>query len=81
MEKFVRRGMLFDLYGDLLTKHQRKIYQELVDGDLSLSEIARLNGITRQAVFDVIKRCDSLLEGYEEKLHLLEAELKKERKE
>ena len=40
--------------------------------DLSLSEIAREEGISRQGVHDLIKRCDRILEGYEEKLGLVE---------
>ena len=78
MEKLVRQGMLYDLYGELLTDHQRKVYGELVNDDLSLSEIAELNGITRQGAHDLIKRCDKILEGYEAKLHLLEQKLAEE---
>ena len=40
MEKIVRQGMLFDLYGELLTEHQREIYGCLVNDDMSLSELA-----------------------------------------
>jgi len=80
MEKIVRQGMLYDLYGELLTEHQRSIYEALVNDDMSLSEIAELNGITRQGVHDLIKRCDKILEGYESKLHLLENKLTEERK-
>ena len=72
MEKLVRQGMLYDLYGNLLTEHQQQIYGELVNNDLSLSEIAEQYGISRQGVHDLIKRCDKQLEGYESKLHLLE---------
>ena len=79
MEKIVRQGMLYDLYGELLTEHQKKVYGELVNDDLSLSEIAELNGITRQGAHDIIKRCDKMLEGYEEKLRLLEKKLSSER--
>lgn len=75
MEKIVRQGMLYDLYGELLTEHQRVVYGELVNDDLSLSEIAELHGITRQGVHDLIRRCDKILEGYEDKLHLLEKKL------
>ncbi len=75
MEKIVRQGMLYDLYGELLTDHQRKVYGELVNDDLSLSEIAQINGITRQGAHDIIKRCDKILESYEDKLHLLEKKL------
>ena len=51
------------------------IYGELVNDDLSLSEIAANHGITRQGVHDLIHRCDKILEGYEDKLHLLERKL------
>lgn len=63
---------LYDFYGELLTEHQRSIYEDFVLDDLSLSEIAKEEGISRQGVHDLIKRCDRTLEGYEEKLHLLE---------
>jgi len=75
MEKLVRQGMLFDLYGQLLNDHQKQIYAELVNDDMSLSEIAEQHGITRQGVHDIIRRCDKALEAYEAKLHLLEQEL------
>ena len=72
MEKIVRQGKLFDLYGDLLTEHQKEIYGALVNDDLSLSEIALEYGITRQGVQDIIKRTDKKLEAFEAKLHLME---------
>ena len=40
MEKIVEQGMLYDFYGELLTEHQRKIYEDVVLNDMSLSEIA-----------------------------------------
>ena len=72
MEKLVEQGLLYDFYGELLTKHQREIYEDAVYQDMSLSEIAEEHGISRQGVHDLIKRCDKLLVGYEEKLHLVE---------
>ena len=72
MEKLVEQGLLYDFYGELLTKHQREIYEDAVYQDMSLSEIAEEHGISRQGVHDLIKRCDKLLLGYEEKLHLVE---------
>lgn len=72
MEKIVRQGQLYDFYGELLTDHQKKIYEDVVFNDLSLSEIAAEQGISRQGVHDLVKRCDKILEEYEEKLHLLE---------
>lgn len=63
---------LYDFYGELLTEHQKRIYEDFVCNDLSLGEIAEEQGISRQGVHDLVKRCDRLLLGYEEKLHLLE---------
>lgn len=72
MEKIVQQCLLYDFYGELLNKHQRQIYEDAVYHDLSLSEIAALYGISKQGVHDLIKRCDKLLVGYEDKLHLVE---------
>lgn len=72
MEKIVQQGLLYDFYGELLTEHQRHVYEDVVLNDLSLSEIAEEQGISRQGVHDLIKRCDKLLDGYEKKLHLVE---------
>ena len=71
MEKIVEHGILFDFYGELLTEHQRKIYEEAISEDLSLSELAEEYGISRQGVHDLIKRCDKTLQEYEDKLHLI----------
>lgn len=64
--------MLFDFYGELLTEHQRKVYEDVVYQDMSLGEIAEELGISRQGVHDLIRRCDRILQGYESKLHLVE---------
>ena len=71
MEKIVEQGLLYDYYGELLTEHQKKIYEDAVYQDLSLSEIAEEAGISRQGVHDLIKRCDKILQDYEDKLHLV----------
>lgn len=76
LEKLEHKGMLFDFYGELLTQHQKKIYEDAVFNDLSLSEIADEQGISRQGVHDLIKRCDKILNDYENKLHLVEKFLK-----
>ncbi len=72
MEKIVIQTLLYDFYGELLTEHQRSVYEDAVYNDMSLSEIAEVYGISRQGVHDLIKRCDKILTGYEEKLHLVE---------
>ncbi len=71
MERIVEQGILYDFYGPLLTKHQQEIYEAAVYNDLSLGEIAAEEGISRQGVHDLIKRCDRTLADYEEKLHLV----------
>ena len=71
MEKIVEQGLLYDFYGELLTKHQRQVYEGIVYDNLSLGEIAQEEGISRQAVHDIVKRCDKTLQGYEEKLQLV----------
>lgn len=72
MEKIAHQAFLYDFYGELLTDHQRRVYEDIVLNDMSLSEIAQEMGISRQGVHDMVKRCDRILEGYEEKLHLVE---------
>ena len=71
MEKIVEQGLLYDFYGELLTRHQQEIYESVVYENLSLGEIAEAQGISRQAVHDIVKRCDKTLLGYEEKLKLV----------
>ena len=71
MESLVRQSMLYDFYGELLTEHQKKIYEDVVYNDLSLAEIAAEHGISRQGVHDMVRRCNRTLQGYEEKLHLI----------
>lgn len=72
MEKFVRRTLLYDFYGELLTGHQREVYEAVVLEDYSASEVAADRGISRQGVHDLVRRVDRLLEGYEERLGLVE---------
>lgn len=72
MEKIVEQGLLYDFYGELLTEHQRHIYEDVVFNDMSPSEIAEEQGISRQGVHDLIKRCNKILTGYEEKLKLVQ---------
>ncbi len=76
MERFVEQTLLYDFYGELLTEHQRRIYEEAVFDDFSISEIARDEGISRQGVHDLIKRCNKTLDDYENRLHLVERFLK-----
>ena len=72
MEKIVEQTLLFDFYGELLTEHQKIIYEDVVFGDLSFTEAAEARSISRQGVHDMIKRCNKILAEYEDKLHLVE---------
>lgn len=72
MNKILEQALLYDFYGELLTPHQKEVYEQFILDDLSLSEIAESAGISRQGVHDLIRRCQKALEGYEEKLHLVE---------
>ncbi len=72
LEELEYKGMLYDFYGELLTQHQKRIYEDAVLNDLSLSEIADEQGISRQGVHDLVRRCDRILADYEKKLHLVE---------
>ena len=68
----LRQAYLFDFYGEMLNEHQRRIYEDFVFNDLSLGEIAGEEGISRQGVADMVKRCDKKLRDYEDKLHLVD---------
>ena len=72
VEQIVEQTMLYDFYGELLTEHQKNIYEDVVLNDMSLTEIAQDYGISRQAVHDLMKRINRILDEYESKLHLVE---------
>lgn len=72
MNDILEQALLYDFYGELLNRHQKEIYEQFILEDLSLSEIAADAGISRQGVHDLVKRCQKALEGYEQKLHLVE---------
>ncbi|MCH5342620.1 MAG: YlxM family DNA-binding protein [Acetatifactor sp.] len=72
MDRIFERTLLYDFYGELLTPHQQNIYECVVFDDMSLGEVAEEQGISRQGVHDLIKRCDKILQEYERKLHLVE---------
>ena len=68
MANNVEITMLLDLYGEALTEKQRDYLNHYYNDDLSLSEIAENEGITRQGVRDAIKRAENLLFDMENKL-------------
>ena len=75
-DKIVQIALLFDFYGQLLTEKQIEIVEMYYNNDLSLGEISEQQGISRQGVYDTLKRAEKTLYEYEEKLGLLDRFLK-----
>jgi len=71
IEKTTKFILLYDFYQDLLTEKQKQFAELYFQDDLSLGEIAEEFGISRQGVYEHIKRAEVLIHGYEEKLLLL----------
>jgi len=71
LAKTTRMNFLFDWYESLLTDRQRTYMRYYFHDDYSLGEIAAEFAVSRQAVYDQLKRTEALLEQYEEKLGLL----------
>ena len=71
MEDKVKICILLDIYENLLTEKQRELLNDYYNNDLSLSEIAENEGITRQAVRDNLKKGENNLLEYESKLSLM----------
>ena len=71
MEEALFRTMLFDFYGELLTDKQREYFDLHYNEDLSLAEIAQSEGISRQGVWDIIRRAEESMRRYEEKTGLV----------
>lgn len=72
VEEIVEQNLLYDFYGELLTKHQQRIYEAALFENYSLSEIAEDVGISRQGVHDLLRRSEKQLRDYEAKLHMVE---------
>jgi predicted DNA-binding protein YlxM (UPF0122 family) len=71
LNKVIEMGILFDFYGNLLTDKQRFIIELYYLEDLSLAEIAEQMNISRQGVYDTLKRAEIKLYNYEKKLGLI----------
>lgn len=76
MNKRLFMTMLYDFYGQLLTDKQKDVIEMYYLNDFSLSEIGEEHNITRQSVLDMLKRAESSLISYEDKLKLVERYLK-----
>ena len=71
-DEIAELSMLYDFYGPLLKDGHRQIFEDYVWNNLSLSEIAEECQITRQGVYDVVRRCRIRLRDYEDRLHQVE---------
>lgn len=80
MEEKVKISLLCQIYGKLLTQKQLNILDNYYNLDLSLSEIAENENITRQAVRDIMKKGENKLFELEEKLGIMKKTQKQEEK-
>ena len=72
MDERLRKSLLYNFYGELLTEHQKAVFSAAIFDDMSYSELAEEFDCSRQAAFDLIRRINNKLEGYETKLGLLD---------
>lgn len=79
MEKFVEITYLYDFYESLLTDKQRELLMRYYFEDYSLGELASTYNISRQSVFDTIKKAEQKMLDYEAKLGLWSKYVKQEK--
>lgn len=79
MEGFAKTGMLFDIYGELLTDKKKRVMEMYHEDDMSLSEISDELGISRAGVYDSLRSAEKLLYSYEARLGLFEEYLEREK--
>lgn len=70
IEERVELSMLYDFYGALLKENQQRMFEACILDDYGYTEIAEEEGISRQGVYDAIKRASKQLREYEQKLGL-----------
>lgn len=71
LDELIYLSLLYDFYGELLNDNKKRVFEDYILNDLSLSEIADQLDITRQGVHDIVKRCTKELRDYEHKLALV----------
>lgn len=71
LDELIYLSMLYDFYGELLTNHKKRVFEDYILNDLSLGEIAEELDITRQGVHDIVKRSTQELKDYEDRLSLV----------
>ena len=72
LEKTLKMNQLFSFYGELLTSKQKQYMSDYYEEDYTLAEIADNYNVSRQAIYDNLKRTEDTLMDYENKLHLVE---------
>ncbi|MGN8645026.1 putative DNA-binding protein [Gracilibacillus sp. HCP3S3_G5_1] len=78
LEKTTRINALYDFYQKLLTEKQRNYMEMYYVEDFSLGEISETSNVSRQAIYDNIRRTEQMLEEYEEKLGLYKKFIKRQ---
>ncbi len=78
MDRHVEMTYLMDIYSPLLTERQQKVLEYYYSDDLAISEIARLLDISRQGVYDNLRRSEEVMKEYDRKLGLFDRYLKSE---
>jgi predicted DNA-binding protein YlxM (UPF0122 family) len=71
MDDLAQKTLLYDFYGEMLTNRQQEVFEDYYLNDLSLGEIAEELSISRAAVHDNLKRCEKVLNNFEDKLKLI----------
>lgn len=79
LEKTTRINALYDFYQKLLTEKQRNYMEMYYVEDFSLGEISETSNVSRQAIYDNIRRTEQMLEEYEEKLGLYKKFIKRQK--
>ena len=78
LEKLVEIGLLFEQYKMLLTDKQREIVSLYYNEDYSLGEISENLNVSRQGIYDTLKRSEKILKDYEDKLGLVKKSKERE---
>ncbi|MGN0164566.1 MAG: YlxM family DNA-binding protein [Lachnospiraceae bacterium] len=71
LKEVVELAMLYDFYGELLNDTAKTVFEGYVLNDMTLAEISEETGISRQGIYDNMKRTVSKLRSFESKLHLV----------
>lgn len=76
LDKYLKYGKLYDYYSDVLNERHKKIINQYYLMDLSLKEISENLGITRQGVYDLLKRAEKNLDEIDSKLNIIKKQEK-----